>query len=121
MGRGNSSDQERTLAPAIDLKAAASDDGPDGGEVSAKSPCAEERDVSFLITGTPVLTPGDLISIRIGIPPAVLKAGEEVGAVTEPDAALIQGCLEVAYRFEGRITSISLATRVATALVRGAS
>ena len=119
MGRGNSSTQEKTLAPPINLEVAAQSQEGEAGEQAAESPCEERREVAISIVGSPTLASGDPVSIRIGAPPRVLRNGEEVGTVAEPDAALIQGCLEIDYRIQGRINSINLPTKSATALIRG--
>jgi hypothetical protein len=104
----------------MDLREAALGEEAERDEGSAESPCEIERDVSFLITGTSKLGVGEPLLIRIGIPPTVLRQGEEVGTVSKSDAALIQGCLEIGYRMKGRVSSVDTMDRTGTARVRGA-
>ena len=123
MGRGSRTKEEsRTLSSAANLRAAALEgrmEGAEGDSAQEESPCEAAKTLAVLFTIPSSVKRGDAVKLRLGIPPAVLARGTEVGHVQEPDASYAEACLLEGYTLGGSVQSINLESGAGTILVTG--
>lgn len=123
MGRGSRTKEEsRTLTSAVNLRAAAQEgqmEGAEGGNAQGEVPCEAARTLRVLFTIPTSAKQGDPIKLRLGIPPAVLIRGIEVGQVQETDASHAEACLLEGYTLSGSVQSIDPESGAGTILVTG--
>lgn len=123
MGRGSrTKDEPRKLSRAKSLRAAAleGDAGEGGGAgAPARSPCEETKTLVALFAVPSPIKKGDPVRLRLGIPPAVLVGGIEVGHVQEPDTSTAEGCLLEGFVLTGSVRSIDPVSGRGTVLVTG--
>lgn len=94
-------------------------DGTGGNSANDESPCEAAKVLSVLFTVPTSVKQGELIQLRLGIPPAVLVRGSEVGHVQEPDSNYVEACLLEGYKLRGSVHSIDLETGTGTVSVNG--
>lgn len=94
-------------------------DGVGGNSPSAESPCEATKTFSALFPIPTSVKQGDLVKLRLGIPPAVLVRGEEVGHVQESDSDYVEACLLEGYKLSGSVQSIDPETGAGTVSVNG--
>lgn len=123
MGRGSrTKDEPRKLSRAKSLRAAALEgEAGEGGGAGApeRSPCEAMKTLAALFAVPSSVKQGDPVKLRLGVPPAVLVGGIEVGHIQEPDASTAEGCLLEGFVLTGSVRSIDPVSGRGTVLVAG--
>jgi hypothetical protein len=123
MGRGSrAKDEPRKLSRAKNLRTAALEGEAGGGEGAGtpeRSPCEATKTLAALFAVPSTVKQGDPVRLRLGIPPAVLVRGIEVGHIEEPDASTAEGCLLEGFVLTGSVRSIDPFSGKGTVLVAG--
>jgi hypothetical protein len=123
MGRGSRRKKEpRNLSPAVNLRDTAlrgEVEGTGGGTAQKESPCEMAKSLSVLFTAASAVKRGDAVKLSLGIPPAVLVAGAEVGHLQEPDASFAEACLIDGFALTGAVQSIDPVSGTGEVFVTG--
>jgi hypothetical protein len=87
-----------------------------------RGPCEQSRHVSFrLIVSESEVESGGSVVVRasLGGPPRLVQNGVEIASLSDQDATQVAACLDLGYRFVGRVELLDPLRMEGIAVVKG--